>query len=221
MDAPLIITTKVDPREVDDEVHNMDVCFSYPIEFYKYTWEMRSPSEVQIETVENRLGKGDQAYMGLGYTLDTSDISSGPRESKYKTLSTMEEKLFAQMELAEKIRAVDEHDVARRVLESHFLPDIKGNLTAFSKQRFRCVDCNRKYRRIPLTGKCDCGGKLVLTVSRGNVEKYLHLARLLTEKYEVGDYVKQRLKLAEISVRSVFEDEKSKQATLSDFLIQS
>jgi len=83
------------------------------------------------------------------------------------------------------------------------------------------VVCNRKYRRIPLTGKCDCGGKLVLTVSRGNVEKYLHLARLLTEKYEVGDYVKQRLKLAEISVRSVFEDEKSKQATLSDFLIQS
>ena len=48
----------------------------------------------------------------------------------------MEEKLFGQMEIAKKVRAVDMNDVAQLVIQKHFLRDIKGNLRKFSMQQF-------------------------------------------------------------------------------------
>ena len=58
-------------------------------------------------------------------------------ESTYTQLKTMAEKLEAELDLAEKIRAVDADDVAERVLNTHFIRDLMGNLSAFSKQKFR------------------------------------------------------------------------------------
>ena len=49
----------------------------------------------------------------------------------------MEEKLTGQLDIAQKVRAVDAEDVARLVIEKHFLRDIKGNLRRFSKQEFK------------------------------------------------------------------------------------
>ena len=51
----------------------------------------------------------------------------------------MLEKLEAELSLAEKIRAVDADDVAERVLNTHFIRDLTGNLTAFTRQKFRCT----------------------------------------------------------------------------------
>ncbi|RLF60365.1 MAG: DNA polymerase II large subunit, partial [Thermoplasmata archaeon] len=219
MDAPLVLTTKLDPREVDDESHNLDIVARYPIEFYEATLRYARPQEVEelIETVSQRLGKEEQFY-GFKFTHDTSDINSAPTDSSYKTLKTMMEKVEHQLTLAKKILAVDEQDVARRVIESHFLPDLAGNLRTFSKQSFRCVNCNAKYRRIPLIGKCRrCGGRLVLTVPKGAVEKYLKVTKQLIEEYHLDDYLKQRIKILEMSISSVFEDETVKQASIFDF----
>ena len=47
----------------------------------------------------------------------------------------MKEKVEAQINLAELIRAVDQRGVVEGVLSSHFLPDIMGNSRAFSKQK--------------------------------------------------------------------------------------
>ena len=67
--------------------------------------------------------------------------------------------------MAEKVRAINEKEVAELVINSHLLRDTYGNLRTFAKQKFRCVKCNKSYRRIPLVGKCtQCGGKLLLTV---------------------------------------------------------
>ncbi len=230
MDAPLVLTTRLDPREIDDEAHNMDVAVSYPLEFYEATLRYAQPKEVKkiVEVVGDRVGKPEQ-YLGLGFTHDTSDIAQGTRVSSYKTLASMMEKVERQLELAKKLRAVDQRDVAKRVVESHFLPDLAGNLRTFSKQTIRCVGCNSKYRRVPLSGKCrKCGGKLVLTVSKGGVEKYLTVTKDLIEKYGLDDYLRQRVRILEASISAVFVDQgrtaeqgskqvPGRQVSLSDF----
>jgi len=216
MDAPLVLTTVVDPREVDKEVHNMDIVFRYPLEFYNATLRFANPKECEemVEKVKDRL-KDDSRFFDLGFTHDT-DITLGVKESAYKKLKTMNEKVEKQMEIARKISAVDEDDVAERVITIHFLPDIIGNLRAFSRQEFRCVNCNEKYRRIPLKGKCrKCGGNLTLTVHSSSIVKYLDISKKLCENYKVSEYTRQRLKLIEHEIRSLFEQ---KQITLSDIL---
>jgi DNA polymerase II large subunit len=219
MDAPLVLTAIVDPEEVDHEVHNMDIVEKYPLEFYHATLRQAHPKEFVgvIERVEDRL-HSDMRYYGLRFTHDTNSIAAGVRESAYKSLTTMYEKVQAQMKLAEKIAAVDEHDVAERVITTHFLPDIIGNLRAFSRQEFRCVNCNEKYRRIPLAGKCvRCGGKLTLSVHGGSIKKYLDISKRLSELYRVTEYTKQRLKLVDFEIQSLFESDMNKQVRISDF----
>ncbi|ALM76065.1 DNA polymerase II large subunit [Thermococcus barophilus] len=206
MDAPLVVTTRLDPREVDSEVHNMDIARYYPLEFYEATYELKSPKELVgvVERVEDRLGKPEM-YEGLKFTHDTDDIALGPKLSKYKQLGDMEEKVRQQLALAEKIRAVNEHHVAETIINSHLIPDLRGNLRSFTRQEFRCVKCNTKYRRPPLSGKCPkCGGKIVLTVSKGAIEKYLPTAKLLVTNYDVLTYTRQRICLTEKDIKSLF-----------------
>jgi DNA polymerase II large subunit len=220
MDAPLIFSTRINPTEIDKEAHNMDVMERYPLEFYEATQRYASPLEVAklMETVEHRLGT-ERQYEGLKFSFDTSDIAAGPRSSRYKTLETMEEKTSAQLGLAKKIRAVDERDVAERLIEHHFIPDLKGNIRTFASQDFRCVACNSIHRRVPLSGVCTrCGGKLVLTVTRGGVEKYLEVAMRVAEEYHVSEYTKQRLGLAREDIKSMFESDARRQLSLADFL---
>ncbi len=207
MDAPLVVTTRLDPREVDSEVHNMDVVRYYPLEFYGATYELQSPKSIKfIERVEDRLGKPEM-YEGLKFTHDSGDIGLGPKMSLYKQLGDMVEKVERQLALAERIRAVDEHHVAETIINSHLVPDLRGNLRSFTRQEFRCVKCNTKYRRPPLTGKCPkCGGKIVLTVSKGAIEKYLPTAKMLVTKYNVLDYTRQRICITEKDIKTLFEN---------------
>ncbi len=220
MDAPLVMTTRLDPAEVDGEAHNLDISSCYPLEFYRATLDNASPKDVEglIDLVSKRLGTEAQ-YEGFSFTHDTADIAAGPRNSAYKTLGTMIEKMDAQLDLAKIIRAVDEKDVAERVINSHFLPDIIGNLRAFSRQKVRCVKCKAKYRRPPLSEVCPrCGGRLILTVHEGSVRKYLDVSMRVAEEFGVDDYTKQRLELIRLDIDSLFHNDKSKQTGLADFM---
>ena len=172
-----------------------------------------------MDLVSKRLSKPEQ-YEGFMFTVPTSDIAAGPTNSAYKTLGTMEDKLKAQLELGRRLRAVDERDVAERVINSHFLPDLIGNLRAFSTQQMRCVKCGARYRRPPLSGTCPkCGGgRVILTVHEGAVTKYLDVSLAIAKEYGVRSYTVQRLELLELSIKSLFENDKSKQADLSDFM---
>jgi DNA polymerase II large subunit len=220
MDAPLVMSSRIDPAEIDDEAHNMDIVRQYPREFYRATREMADPSEVEdlVQIAETTLGT-DEQYHGFDHTHDTSDIAAGPDLSAYKTLGSMMEKMDAQLELARKLRAVDETDVAERVIEYHFLPDLIGNLRAFSRQETRCLDCGAKYRRVPLTGDCrECGGRVNLTVHRGSVNKYMDTAIEVAEEFGCRDYTKQRLEVLERSLERIFENDKNKQSGIADFM---
>jgi DNA polymerase II large subunit len=108
----------------------------------------------------------------------------------------MVEKLDSQLDLAMKLRAVDAQQVALKILNSHFMKDIVGNLRAYTSQTFRCTKCNRKYRRPPLAGKCmRCGGPIQMTVHKGGIEKYLKPALDMVKKYKLDPYYVDRLEL--------------------------
>ena len=220
MDAPLVMSSRIDPSEIDDEAHNMDVVRQYPKEFYESTREMADPDGIEevIRLAEESVGTDDE-YRGFDHTHDTSDIALGPDLSAYKTLDSMEDKMDAQLELSRKLRAVDETDVAERIIEYHFLPDLIGNLRAFSRQETRCLDCGAKYRRMPLTGDCrECGGRVNLTVHQGSVNKYMDTAIRVAEEFGCREYTKQRLEVLERSLESVFENDKNKPTTFADYM---
>jgi len=72
---------------------------------------------------------------------------------------------------------------------------------------------------VPLNGVCTrCGGKLILTVTRGGVEKYLQIAMRVADDYHVSEYTKQRLGLAQDDIKSMFESDARRQLSLADFL---
>jgi DNA polymerase II large subunit len=220
MDAPLVLTTRIDPREIDKESHNLDVGSGYPLELYLASLRYAHPREVEplIDRVGHRLGTPAQLE-GFSFTHDTTDISAGPIESTYTQLKSMGDKLNAELDLAVRIRAVDEHDVAERVLTTHFIRDLMGNLSAFSRQKFRCMKCNHSYRRVPLAGKCTrCGGNISPTVHEGSVKKYLEMSREICEKYNISEYTRQRVKVLDMAIESTFGQEKSQQLGLADFM---
>jgi DNA polymerase II large subunit len=213
-DAALVLTSRSIPSEVDDMVFDMDVAWKYPLEFYEACLKYKMPWDVEIEQLGKRLGTELQ-YEKMGFTHNTRSINAGVKCSSYKTLPSMEEKLLGQMNLAEKIRAVDTEDVARLVIEKHFIRDIKGNLRKFSMQQFRCVNCNEKYRRPPLIGKCTkCDGKIIFTISEGSIIKYLEPAISMAEKYNLPPYLKLSLELTKRRVEDVFGKEKERQEGL-------
>lgn len=218
MDAPLVLSSRIDPEEIDDESHNLDIFERFPVEFYEETYTPHKPADVlkYIDNVEMHLGTPEQ-YEGLMFSHHTSNIHAGPTVCLYKRLPSMREKVEAQIALAESIRAVDQRGVVEKVLSSHFLPDIMGNSRAFSKQKVRCTKCGAKYRRMPLTGKCRCGGNLILSVSKGSVTKYLEISQELVNRYPVSHYLKQRLEIQEYGINSLFESDKSKQSSLDIF----
>jgi DNA polymerase II large subunit len=218
MDAPLVLTTRLDPNEIDKEAHNVDCLFEYPLEFYRAAMDLKNTKDVEslMDMVGKRIGT-ERQYEGFGFTHDTKDISEGPKHSLYTTLDSMTDKMEAQLLLGRKIRAVDERDVATRVIDKHFLPDMAGNLRSFSAQNVRCTKCGEKYRRIPLSGKCKCGNTLVLTVHEASVKKYLEVSKDVGERYGLSEYTKQRIAVLEMSMDSLFNNDKVKKSKLSDF----
>ncbi|MEM2970754.1 MAG: hypothetical protein QXR63_07495, partial [Candidatus Bathyarchaeia archaeon] len=85
-------------------------------------------------------------------------------------------------------------------------------------QGFRCKSCNKRFRRLPLRGKCPiCGGELTLTVYRGGIEKYLDAAEHIIKRYGLPKYYTQRILLMKEEISSLFEGKKPKQISLTDF----
>ncbi|MCZ2845552.1 MAG: DNA polymerase II large subunit, partial [Candidatus Bathyarchaeota archaeon] len=223
MDSPIILTLKINPIEVARQAYNIEIADKLPLAFYEETINRSDPKMVLdiIETFHHRVER-NITVENLKFTHNINDLNSGNNESAYSKLPTMLDKMREQLNLAERIVAVKADEVAKRVLNTHFMRDVAGNLKAFSSQKFRCKKCNAKFRRPPLNGKClKCGGELSLTVYRGSIEKYLGVANDLVKRYALDIYYEQRLKLFHDEIESLFkeeEEEPEKQYMLSDFL---
>ena len=213
MDAPLVMTLLLKPDEVDKEALNVDSLSSYPIEFYEATVKNAKPSEIEelMKPIKFLVEKSGSAR-GIGFQFSTRDINDGVRISSYKTLGTMSEKIEKQLNLAKIIDSVDQDDVASRLINSHFLPDMFGNFRGFFSQEVRCTKCNTKYRRIPLSGKCQkCGNaSLTLTVHRGGIVKYMEETRKLMENYNLPDAQRYRIENIFRSIDTSFNSTEEK-----------
>ena len=241
MDAPLVLTTRLNPTEVDKEALNVDSGWFYERDFYETTLNQPHPKTIadRMDFVERRLGS-IAAVRGYGYTHDCDAIDAGPALSAYKTLDTMIDKMNGQLDLGHRLRGVDVRTVASSVVRSHFLPDLRGNMNAYARQKVRCLKCAHSYRRMPIAGTCIqpkkssgqglasvgvaksegglCGGKLALTVSEGAVRKYIKVTKHVMATYGVDTYTKQNVEWLADSVDSLFNNDRAKQLSLSDFL---
>ena len=241
MDAPLVLTTRLNPTEVDKEALNVDSAWHYERWFYEATLEQPHPKTLadKMDFIERRLGTIG-AVRGMGYTHSTKSMAEGPPLSAYKTLETMIDKMNGQLSLGHRLRGVNVRTVASSVIRSHFLPDLRGNLVAFTRQKVRCLKCGHSYRRMPLAAKCIqppkqtgrgmgafgvkkaegdmCNGNLALTVTEGAVRKYIKVTMHVMETYGVDQYTKQNVEWLADSVESLFNNDNAKQLSLADFL---
>lgn len=212
MDKPLVLTTRLNGTEVDKEAHNLDVASHYPLALYRAADEGRPAKDVEalVETLGRRLG-GPEPLSGLSFTHDTTDIAGGPVYSAYREAGSMARIVEQSLTLTLQLRSVDVADAVSLVLNSHFLPDLMGNLKSYATQKFRCKVCGESFRRPPLQGRCTalkgnapCQGELLPTVYEGAVRKYLGLSHRLAETAGVTPYIRQRISLLESSLGTLF-----------------
>jgi DNA polymerase II large subunit len=219
MDAPLLIQPFVLPHEVQRQAHNIDISENYPIEFYTDTWNRGKAidSTSSIDLIKKRIGSVNQ-FFDYKFTHPTDTITLDLSRSSYSILNTMEEKLNMQMTTAKIIQAVDADDVASMVLTTHILPDIMGNMRAYSSQSFRCNKCGIKYRRMPIIGKClECNNSLTQTVTRGSVQKYIEIALDICNRYNIDKYLTNRVKSLQIELALLFKNKEKTQFFITDF----
>jgi len=218
MDAPLLVQPIVIPQEVQRQAHNFEVAKVLPLSFFDATLAKEKASEIKgVETLKSRLETEGQFY-GYGFTHSTSTLTSSRSRSAYSTLGSVLEKLDMQIRTADIINAVDPDEVVSMVMTTHLLPDIMGNLRAYSGQSFRCTTCGSSYRRIPLVGKClECDSKLIQTMTRPSVQKYLKLAKRMLDKYRIDPYLRGRVMSLLDELELVFGKEESNQSLLTDY----
>ncbi|MDA4128469.1 MAG: DNA polymerase II large subunit [Thaumarchaeota archaeon] len=223
MDTPLLVQPIVLPGEVDEQAHNFDIANKYPKEFYEKSQGYPNAPTVEhlIERIESRLATERQFY-DFSFTHDTSAISMKRAHSAYSTLKTLAEKIDKQIDVAEKIDAVSTKEVVESIIKTHLIRDIMGNMKKYATQSFKCRDCGFTYRRPPVDGKCTkCGNELHETLTRASVEKYLGIAQRLARDFDIDDYLKSRLEMAEKELDQLFKTrEKSTQTELTDFAVR-
>ena len=236
MDAPLILSTALNADEIDDEAWAIETVSEYPLSFYEETLDYTKPWEISCDIeIGEDIVHSDEPYRH-GYTHETKSVEDGPNQSEYVTLDEMSEKTSAQLGLGEKLKAVDEDAVAELLLDKHFIPDIKGNLRSFSSQKLRCVDCNEKFRRVPLTNQtiapsgketAECprcaddpdkveAGKILLTISEGTIKKYMQPCLDIMDKYEITPYKRQEIQILNRTIQSLF-GKSNRQSGLKQF----
>ena len=236
MDAPLILTMGINPNEIDKEALNVETCSSYPVGFYEATqghhneegWKPAPPKDAMpwVETVEARLGTAGESE-GFGFTHDTTDCNHGPAWNPYNDkehVLSMRQKTMAQFALGEVLHSVDNQRQSAKLIDTHLIRDMRGNLRAFGQQKVRCTKCGASYRRVPISGKCmtitgkkqdpftgeqveiQCPGNPIMTVHYGSVNKYNELMRDIIERYGCDEYITQLYQHVSRWVDQTFDD---------------
>ncbi|MCV0410716.1 DNA polymerase II large subunit [Nitrosopumilus sp.] len=217
MDAPLLIQPLVLPHESQPQAHNLEVTKIFPLEFYESTFRQLKASDItSVDIIKSRLETERQFY-DYFFTHSTSSLTTSKSRSAYSTLGSMLDKFDMQVKNADLIDAVNTSEIVSNVISTHLVPDIMGNLRAYARQNFRCTGCGKSYRRMPLIQTCICGHKLIATITRGSVEKYLKLAKRLVEKYDVSEYQRGRIHALSDEIELVFGKNKGDQSLLTDY----
>lgn len=220
MDAPLLIQPIVLPHEAQTQAHNFEVTKKFPLEFYESSYNREKSGVISsIETLAMRKDTGDEnIFYDHFFTHATTTLTSSKPRSAYSTLESMVDKLDLQIRNADIINAVETRDIVSYLIQTHLIPDIMGNIRAYAKQKFRCTACGAKYRRMPLLQKCTCGHKLLQTITRPSIEKYLPLAKKLVIKYDIDPYLKGRIMTLSDEIELLFGKGDGSQQLLTDYV---
>ena len=217
MDAPLLVQPLVLPHESQPQAHNLEVTKFLPLKFFESTFNEIKASDINsVDIIKSRLETERQFY-DYFFTHPTSSLTTSKSRSAYSTLGSMLDKFDMQVKNADLIDAVNTSEIVSNVISTHLVPDIMGNLRAYARQNFRCTACGKSYRRMPLIQTCICGHKLIATITRGSVEKYLKLAKRLVEKYDVSEYQRGRIHALSDEIELVFGKNKGDQSLLTDY----
>ena len=217
MDAPLLVQPIVLPHESQPQAHNLEVTKALPLDFFKSTLKQKKASDItSVEIIKSRL-ETERQFTGYYFTHNTNSLTTSKSRSAYSTLGSMLDKFDMQIRNADLINAVNTSEIVSNVISTHLVPDIMGNLRSYARQNFRCTGCGKSYRRIPLTQACVCGHKLIPTITRASVEKYLKLAKRLAEKYQISEYQKNRIHALSDEIDLVFGKSQGDQSLLTDF----
>jgi len=217
MDAPLLVQPLVLPHESQPQAHNLEVTKIFPLDFFESTYQESKASDANsVEIIKSRIGTRRQFY-DFHFTHSTSSLTTSKPRSAYSTLGSMLDKFDMQVRNAELIDVVNPSELVSNVISTHLVPDIMGNLRAYARQSFRCTACGKSYRRMPLIQTCVCGHKLIATITRGSVEKYLKLAKRLVDKYDVGAYQRGRIYALSDEIDLVFGKSEGDQSLLTDY----
>ena len=217
MDAPLLVQPLVMPYESQPQAHNLEVVKSLPLEFFESTLSrVKATSISSVEIIKSRLDT-DRQFYDYFFTHATSSLITSKTRSAYSTLGSMLDKFDMQVRNAELINAVDTTEIVSNVISTHFVPDIVGNLRAYARQKFKCMNCTRSYRRVPLTKKCECGHELLPTITKPAIEKYLKIAKRLVSTYNVSKYQKERINSLSDEIEFVFGKSRGDQSLLTDY----
>ena len=75
MDAPLVLTTRLNPTEDDKEALNVDSAWFYERWFYEATLDQPHPKELsdRMDFIDRRLGTV-AAVRGMGFTHSTKSL---------------------------------------------------------------------------------------------------------------------------------------------------
>jgi DNA polymerase II large subunit len=92
-DAPLVLNSKIDAGEVDDQILDFEVGYEYPLELYTLAEEGVHSSKVFLPTIRKVLKEGKDPFKNLGFTHNTTNINEGVVCSSYKLLESMEDKV--------------------------------------------------------------------------------------------------------------------------------
>ncbi|MFW6449188.1 MAG: DNA polymerase II large subunit, partial [Halobacteriota archaeon] len=76
MDAPLVLSTRVDPAEIDDEAHNIETASAYPLALYEAADRHAAAETVGLPLAEDDVDAGRDPI--FDHTHDTTDIAMGP-----------------------------------------------------------------------------------------------------------------------------------------------
>ena len=220
MDAPLLIQPIVLPHEAQSQAHNFEVVKEFPLEFYQSTFNHEKSGTISsIETLATRNDAGEEnMFYDHFFTHNTTTLTTSKSRSAYSTLESMVDKLDLQIRNADIINAVETKEIISYLVQTHLIPDIMGNIRAYARQKFRCTACGAKYRRMPLLQKCTCGHKLIQTITRPSIEKYLPLAKKLVTKYNVDPYLKGRIMTLSDEIKLIFGKGDGSQQLLTDYV---
>jgi DNA polymerase II large subunit len=210
MNIPLMISKNIFLSEVDKECRNLDFYSEYPLEFYQ------GFDPLSIENPKILQNKKDQEInnLNMGYTTETNLIELDNDYNAYKKIHITKQKLQEQFKLCKSIRNLKNQTIVfEKVLKTHLIPDIVGNIRSYLKQNLRCGKCKTSYRAPTLNGLCRfCKTPLKLTVYPNSVKKYMPYVDMISKLYELDLFTKQKINLFKRELQEIFIQERNIQS---------